>query len=155
MSNAWLADTRTADDLDATGYAEKVRDLLDNSPWLIARARTRHPGLRFDVGTMTDLDLADSSLTGLLALWSVIHVPDDYLPAVLAQFQRVLSPGGPLMVGFHLDSYDRRPDQVARWLRDAGFTVRAGRVMRPEDEIPDGLLLAKAAHVGDDINEWA
>src|ERR1700710_2704523 len=148
---SWLTDTRSSYDIDATGYAEKVRGLLgempylsasltlfaeqvhsagggpvvdmgcgpgyvagylhdagvdvfgiDLSPEMVAIARRDHPGLRFEVGTMTDLDLADDSVTGVLAFWSVIHVPDHPVPGVFEQFRRVLRPGGPLLVGFHV-----------------------------------------------------
>src|SRR5690349_11872719 len=197
MADAWLSDTRSSYDTDAYGYAEKVRGLLgdrpylraslalfaelvhragggpvadvacgtgyvtahlhdagvdvfgiDLSPEMIAVARRSYPDLRFEVGTMTDLDLADDSVTGVLAFWSVIHVPDHAVPAVFAQFHRVLHPGCPLLVGFHVgdgtrhtsegysgrsinvDSHRRRPDEVARWLREAGFTIEAELLMR-------------------------
>ena len=75
---------------------------IDLSAEMIAIARRDYPDLRFEVGTMTDLDLADDSVTGLLAFWSVIHVPDHAVPEVFAQFRRVMRPGGPLLVGFHV-----------------------------------------------------
>src|SRR3954447_25464437 len=190
MTDSWLSDTRTSYDNDAVGYADKVRGLLDGSPYLraslalfadlvrdaggglvadvgcgpgyvtrhlhdlgvdafgidlssemVAIARRDHPDLRFEVGTMTDLDLADDSVAGLLAFWSVIHVPDDLVPGVFEQFHRVLRPGAPLLIGFHVgdqtrhtsegysgrkinvDSHHRRPEQVSRWLRQAGFSI--------------------------------
>ena len=53
---------------------------IDLSPEMVALATRDHPDIRFEVGTMTDLDLADGSLTGVLAFWSVIHVPDRSVP---------------------------------------------------------------------------
>ena len=135
---------------------------IDLSPEMIAVARRDHPDLRFEVGTMTDLDLADDSVIGVLAFWSVIHVPDAAVPGVFAQFQRVLRPGCPLLVGFHVgdetrrtregwsgrsidvDSHRRRPDTVARWLRDAGFTIEAELVMRPDEDVPGAILIARS-----------
>lgn len=73
---------------------------IDLSPAMIEIARRDHPGLRFEVGSMTELDLADASVAGLLACWSLIHVPDEAVPGVFAQFHRVLRPGGPLLLGF-------------------------------------------------------
>lgn len=211
MPDHWLSDTRNSYDTDATGYAEKVRGLLDESPYLraslalfaelvcdagggpvadvgcgpgyvtrylhdlgadafgidlspqmIAIARRDYPDLRFEVGTMTDLHLADHSVAGVLAFWSVIHVPDDAVPGVFGQFRRVLRPGGPLLVGFHVgngtshtsegytgrsinvDTHRRRPDQVARWLRKAGFTIEAELVMRPDEEDPGAIVFARS-----------
>jgi SAM-dependent methyltransferase len=210
MPDSWLSDTRTSYDTDATGYADKVRGLLDESPFLraslalfaelvrdagggpvadigcgpgyvtrhlhdlgvdafgidlspemIALARRDYPDLRFEVGTMTDLDLADHSVAGVLAYWSVIHVPDPVVPEVFGQFRRVLRPGGPLLVGFHVghgtshtsegytgrsisvDTHLRRPDTVARWLREAGFTIDAELVMRPDEDAPGAIIFAR------------
>jgi len=36
MADAWLTDTRSSYDIDASGYAEKVRGLLDDKPYLRA-----------------------------------------------------------------------------------------------------------------------
>ncbi|WP_181763576.1 class I SAM-dependent methyltransferase [Streptomyces albidus (ex Kaewkla and Franco 2022)] len=116
---------------------------IDLSPRMIEVARHEHPGLRFEVGSMTQLGLADGSLAALIAWYSIIHVPDDAIGAVLAGFRRVLRPGGLLLLGFHVgdasppepqedgekwpESYvrRRRPSQVAAWLDEAGFTVEA------------------------------
>jgi SAM-dependent methyltransferase len=112
---------------------------IDLSPAMIEVARREHAGLRFEVGSMTELTAADDSLAGVLAFWSLIHVPGEAVPAVLRQFRRVLRPGAPLLIGFHVgdrtttrtqgygghpmnvEVHYRRPDTVAAWLRDAGF----------------------------------
>ncbi|MEP6298111.1 MAG: class I SAM-dependent methyltransferase, partial [Ilumatobacter sp.] len=91
------------------GYVTRhLRDLgveafgIDLSSEMVALARRDHPDLRFEVGTMTDLDLGDDSLAGVVAFWSVIHVPDRAVPGVFAEFHRVVRPGGSLLVGFHV-----------------------------------------------------
>ena len=211
MADAWLSDTRSSYDTDAAGYAEKVRGLLDQMPYLrasltlfaefvhgagggsvadvgcgpgyvtgylhdagvdafgidlspemIAIARRDYPGLRFEVGTMTDLDLADDSLVGLVAFWSVIHVPDYAIPGVFEQFRRVLRPQGLLLVGFHVgdetrhtsegytgrpvnvDSHRRRPSTMTGWLRDAGFTIEAELVIGPDEDVPGAVIFARS-----------
>ncbi|MGW1761851.1 hypothetical protein [Streptomyces mirabilis] len=40
---------------------------------MVAVARRSHPHLRFEVGTMTDLDIEDASLAGALAWYSTVH----------------------------------------------------------------------------------
>ncbi|TWF73192.1 class I SAM-dependent methyltransferase [Kitasatospora viridis] len=134
---------------------------IDLSPAMVDLARRDHPGLRFQVGSMTDLDLADESCAGLLAFWSLIHIPDDAVPTVLAHFRRVLRPGGPLLLGFHVGTesrlktegygghpmkvhiHRRHPDRVAAWLRDAGFTVEAHLLTDPDGSAPGALLFAR------------
>jgi ubiquinone/menaquinone biosynthesis C-methylase UbiE len=133
---------------------------VDLSPGMVEVARRDHPGLRFEVGSMTDLVLPDASLAGLLAWWSLIHVPDELVPAVFGQFRRVLRPGGPVLLGFHVGDesrlktegygghpmnvqvYRRRPGQVAGWLRDTGFTVEAQLLLDP-GERPGALVFAR------------
>jgi SAM-dependent methyltransferase len=133
---------------------------IDLSPEMVALARRDHPDLRFDVGTMTDLDLADDSVDGVLAFWSVIHVPDASVPRAFSEFHRVLRPGSPVLVGFHVgdgartttegysgrpihvESHRRRPAQVSGWLREAGFRIEAELVLRPDDEVPGAILIA-------------
>jgi SAM-dependent methyltransferase len=135
---------------------------IDLSPELIALARRDYPDLRFEVGTMTDLDLPDDSVAGVVAFWSVIHVPDRAMPGVFEQFRRVLRPGGPVLVGFHVgdetrhtsagytgrpinvESHHRRPSTVAGWLRDAGFTIEAELVMGPENDVPGAVVFARS-----------
>jgi SAM-dependent methyltransferase len=135
---------------------------IDLSPAMVELARRDHPDIRFEVGTMTDLDLADGSLTGVLAFWAVIHVPDHSVPGVFAEFRRVLRPAAPLLVGFHVgdevdhttegysggainvDSYRRPPAKVARWLRETGFTIEAQLLMDPDEEVPGANLFARS-----------
>lgn len=138
---------------------------IDLSPEMIAIARRDHPDLGFEVGSMTDLPLLDRSVGGVLAFWSVIHIPDVAVPGVFGEFRRVLRPGGPLLVGFHVgdetrhsttgytgrpisvDSHRRRPEQVSRWLREAGFTIDAELLIRPDEEIPGAVVFARAPQV--------
>lgn len=134
---------------------------IDLSPKMVAIARRDYPNLRFEVGTMTHLDLPDDSVAGVLAFWSVIHVPDDSVPGVFEQFRRVLRSGSPLLIGFHVgdeathtsegysgrsmnvDSFRRRPDRIARWLRQAGFAIEAELIMRPDEDVPGAIILAR------------
>jgi SAM-dependent methyltransferase len=147
-----------------TGF---LRDLgvdafgIDLSPGMIEVARADHPGVRFEVGSMTDLALPDASVAGLLAWWSLIHVPDAEVAGVLAHFRRVLRPGGPLVLGFHegnlathkTDGYGghpmdvhihrRPPARLTAWLHQAGFTVEARVTLDPGGRLPGGVLFAR------------
>jgi SAM-dependent methyltransferase len=133
---------------------------IDLSPAMIDLARRDHPDLQFEVGSMTDLQLADASVCALLAFWSLIHIPDDAVPTVFGHFHRVLRPGAPLLLGFHVGDesrlktqgygghpmkvyvHRRQPDQVAAWLRDTGFTVKAQLLIDPDASVPGAILFA-------------
>jgi SAM-dependent methyltransferase len=137
---------------------------IDLSAAMVELARRDHPGLRFEVGSMTDPhlpQLAPGSVAGLLAFWSLIHVPDDEVPVVLGLFRRALRPGGVLLVGFHAGDrtrlktegygghpmrvyvHRRPPARVRAWLRAAGFTVEAELVTDPDTSVPGALLFAR------------
>jgi SAM-dependent methyltransferase len=132
---------------------------IDLSAEMVALARAAQPHLRFDVGTMLALDLADGSLGGVLALFSTIHLPPRQLPAAFAEFFRVVSPGGHLLLGFlagddplprEVDhrvapAYEWSPDTIADLLRQNGF-AEVGRLSREPHEgerFRSGLLLAR------------
>jgi len=135
---------------------------VDLSPGMLAVARREHPELRFDEGRMTGLDLPDGALGGIVAYYSLIHTPAERLPAVLAEFHRLLAPGGNLLVAFqvgdeplrvaepfgHAVSLDFRrlsPDGIAALLEGAGFAVRARQVREPDgrEVVPQAVLLAR------------
>lgn len=134
---------------------------IDLSSGMIEVARRDHPDLRFEVGSMTDLDVADCSVAGLVAWYSLIHVPDDEVSLVLSHFRRVLRPGGPLLLGFHVGDGPRRktrgygghpmnvcvhrrqPGQMTAWLNDACFTVEARWMLSSAESELGGILLAR------------
>lgn len=136
---------------------------VDLSPAMIDIARREHSDLRFEVGSMTELDIADDALAGLLAFWSLIHVPDDVIPLVLGHFHRALRPGGRLLIGFHVgdelrhkvegygrhpmnvDVHYRRPDRMTAWLLENGFTVEARMEVDLDQSTPGALLFARRA----------
>jgi ubiquinone/menaquinone biosynthesis C-methylase UbiE len=139
---------------------------VDLSPGMIAQARLRHPDLRFEEGSMLALDLPDGTLGGILAWYSIIHIPQERLPEAFAEFHRVLAPGGHVLLAFQvgdeplhvaeafgravsLNFYRRQPDRVAELLSRAGLDVRARLRREPDDEgdfaerTPQGFLLAR------------
>lgn len=126
---------------------------VDLSPRMVALARRAHPELRFHVGSMTSLDLPDETLGGVLALYSIIHVPDAALPTVFAEFHRVLAPGGHVLLGFQtgpdtghlhleerfghemsLDYWFRTPDTVVSLLAKAGLTLQSQTIREPDGD---------------------
>lgn len=142
---------------------------VDLSPGMVAVARRRHPGLRFAVGSMAALDLPDGSVGGVLAWYSIIHTPPDRLPGLLAEFHRVLMPGGHLLLAFQtgdervhldrgyghdiaLDVYRLDPDHIVALLDRANLPCHTRTLRAPGDRerTPQAYLLArKAAGTGD------
>ncbi|MES4888738.1 class I SAM-dependent methyltransferase [Streptomyces sp. NPDC096012] len=138
---------------------------VDASPVMVGLARDAHPGLRFEVGSMAALDIADGALGGVLSRWSVIHTPPRDVPAVLTEIARVLAPGGHLLIDFpatdgpqhETQAYDHAvatayrwyPDRFAALLRDQGLTQAARTVIEPQPtdrrQFQEVQLLARKA----------
>ncbi|MFG2987886.1 class I SAM-dependent DNA methyltransferase [Streptomyces sp. NPDC048257] len=135
---------------------------VDLSPAMVAVARRTYPGLRFEVGSMAALDVADGVLGGVLAWYSTVHTPPSELPAVFAEFARVLAPGGHLLIAFKagddrirldhayghpvdLDVYRTPPRLIAELLAGAGLTevARLVREADADEKSPQGFLLAR------------
>ena len=134
---------------------------IDLSPRMVALARAAHPGVRFEVGDMTRLDLPERSLSGALLWYSLIHVPDAAAPGVIARVARALRPGGVLLLGFQVGDEVRSPthayggipvtlrsqrrpvSRVAGWVRDAGLVVDLEAVRDPDGDPPEGRVLAR------------
>jgi SAM-dependent methyltransferase len=142
---------------------------IDLSREMVAIAQQAHPGLRFDVGSMTALDLPDDALGGIVALYSIIHIPSERLPGVFAEFFRVLAPGGQLMLAFQagnddpqhvdewfghavsLDAHRWSPRRIGELLGEAGFLLRASMVREPEagaETVQRAYLLASKPQTG-------
>jgi SAM-dependent methyltransferase len=73
----------------------------DLSPGVVAEARRRQPGLDFRVADLRRLPVPDGSLAGILAFYSLIHLPRPQLPVALAEFRRALKPAGTLLLAMH------------------------------------------------------
>ncbi len=108
---------------------------IDHSPEFLAIAESRFPDARFRQASLEQTGCADASLDGVLAWYSVIHTRPEELAAVLAEFRRVLRPGGSLLVGLfawsHLETFEHAVIRAYRWpsgqfsrvLHEAGFSV--------------------------------
>jgi SAM-dependent methyltransferase len=135
---------------------------VDLSPGMVTVARRDHPGVRFEVGSLTALDVPDGALTGVVAWYSIIHLPPDDVPAALAELHRVLASGGRLLLAFqiadeplHLTEVLGRnvsltirrwsPDRIVELLDAAGFAVEARLVRAPDatERTPQAHVLAR------------
>ena len=134
---------------------------VDLSPRMVEHARRLNPGLRFEVASATELQVADASLGGVLGWWSLFNLPRALLPGVLATFARALVPGGQVLLGMHVGDSDVerteayggvpvawtthlwRPEQLTALLSEAGLEpVAELRLPPPLPEMRDQVLLA-------------
>ena len=122
---------------------------IDLSARMVDVARAAHPELRFEVGSMTALELRANTVGGIVARYSTIHLTDAELPVAFAEFHRVLVPGGYVLLDFQvgdervdraeayghaveLTAYRRPVATVAAALEGAGFDVIAELTRAPD-----------------------
>ncbi|MEV6770756.1 class I SAM-dependent methyltransferase [Nocardia sp. NPDC051030] len=132
---------------------------VDLSPEMIRLAREQHPDVQFEVGSMDQLKSADGALAGIVAWYSIIHTSPEQLPTILAEFARVLRPGGHVLLGFQasderdgVQEFDHKvttgyrwaPDTLADVLGRTGFqvTARLVREPRPDERFQQATLFA-------------
>jgi SAM-dependent methyltransferase len=126
-------------DVEATG--------IDIVPDFVDHARRTDPGGRYEIGSIERLPVPDHSIAGILAWYSLIHVPPDDVDGVLAELRRAMAPSGVLVVGFFdgdvVEAFEHKVVTAYRWpvdelsvrLRRAGFT-EIERQQRPGETAP-------------------
>lgn len=140
--------------LDSIGCEVSGVDLV---PEFVAHARQAHPGVQFEVESLTDASRPDSSLAGVLAWYSLIHLDPDQLDAAMPAIRRVVAPDGTVVVGFFegpvreafdhkvISAYRWPVDEIASRLAAAGF-VEVERLQRGHEgeRRPHAVLVARA-----------
>jgi ubiquinone/menaquinone biosynthesis C-methylase UbiE len=71
---------------------------VDISPHCVELARHEHPDLSFLVMNIAQLAILDQSLDGLISYYALHYLPRRQIGNVLAEFARVLKPGGELLL---------------------------------------------------------
>lgn len=75
---------------------------LDLSEGMVSEARARHPGVLFRVGSMLALDDQDDSWSGATYFYAIVHLAPEELCQALRELRRVLRPGAPALLAFHV-----------------------------------------------------
>ncbi|WP_307102155.1 class I SAM-dependent methyltransferase [Arthrobacter globiformis] len=108
---------------------------VDLVPEFIENARVRFPDVPFRVASFHNLGVPNGSLHGLLAWYSLIHMPPNELSVALREIARALVGGGRLLVGFFegapaepfshavTTAYLWSVEQARHLLNEAGFDV--------------------------------
>ena len=131
---------------------------IDPGSAFIGDARKRFPLTRFRIGRAELLEEQAASVGGVLAWFSLIHLPPEGLDVALREFARVVKPGGSVLIGFFLGgaaqpfahpiapAYYWSLDAMGDRLEAAGFSVRGWRVQGPEQQGAQALMVAERLH---------
>jgi ubiquinone/menaquinone biosynthesis C-methylase UbiE len=85
---------------------------LDLSPQMLEQARKLNPDISFREGNMLALDLQDGTLAGIAAFYAIVNIPQPSLPVVFREMERVLQPGGLLLLAFHTGDEALHEDEL-------------------------------------------
>ncbi len=124
--------------------ADRTRELhaVDPDPSLLAAARREHPEIHFQRARAEALPFADDSFD-LAVTWGVLnHVPEASIREATAELDRVVVPGGSLVIS---EATDGTPDprweyrSIAEWRRlfSPRRLVRAARTEREAEPFRD------------------
>lgn len=128
---------------------------IDLVPAFIDHARATYPGIRFDLRSIDRIDADDASFDGVLSWFSTIHHEPSRMPVPLAEFARVLRPGGRLVLGFFVgpavEPFDHAVVRAHRWpvgvmeelLDAAGFEVIETHERHTRTERPVGAIVGE------------
>jgi SAM-dependent methyltransferase len=75
---------------------------MDLSLTAVAEAGRRHPAIEFDLGDMLALPLVDGAAAGIVAFYSIVHFSPEQLQTAFGEMHRVMRPGAPLLLAFHV-----------------------------------------------------
>jgi ubiquinone/menaquinone biosynthesis C-methylase UbiE len=116
---------------------------FDLSPRMTAVAKATHPELPFAAAHAAALPLRSATLGGLVAWYSLINMPTEWLSSIFVEFARVTRAGAPVLVAFQsgegqrvdrstsyglpvtLTYYRHSADAATEALTAAGFTLYA------------------------------
>ena len=130
---------------------------IDLVPGFIERARSSYPGVRFDVGSIDEIDEPDDSLGGILSWYSTIHHDPSRISEPLTEFARVLRPGGLLAIGYFegavREAFDHAITTAYRWpaseleqaLEASGFEVLESHRRTRRTHRPHGAVICQLA----------
>jgi ubiquinone/menaquinone biosynthesis C-methylase UbiE len=134
----------------------------DISPAMIDEAQRAFPGSKFQVGDLTSLDVADCSVAGIVARYSLIHLAPAQLTDVFREWFRLLKPRAPVLVSFFasnssvthglpfdhavVTAHELFPETVVAEMQTVGFDSFEVSTRKPQDgerPLDHGTILAR------------
>jgi SAM-dependent methyltransferase len=125
---------------------------VDLSANMVAEAQRLNPEIHFHQGNMLSLPAPNDSWGGIAAFYCIIHIPREQIIEALLEMNRMLKPGGTLLITFHigtevkhLDEWWEKPvnldfafylpSEMEDWLKEAGFELKETLIRDPNPQV--------------------
>lgn len=104
---------------------------IDLSPAMTQIAQSLNPDIPFAQGNMLALDgVGDESFDGIAAFYAIVNFSKEDLPHVFAELQRVLKPGGWILLSFHVGDETRHFEEFLERHVTLDFTFFTTQAVR-------------------------
>ena len=133
---------------------------IDISEKCVEIAKRHSPGIRFEVGDMSELKYEDNYFDGLISYYSIIDTPKKYVSKVMEEYRRVMKKNGLLLLvlkegeeegyqkellGIETEIYMSlfTEEETRRYLESSGFEIIKMEKRAPyKDEIKVNRIFA-------------
>ncbi|KRE38296.1 hypothetical protein ASG73_04890 [Janibacter sp. Soil728] len=136
---------------------------VDAVPQFVESARERFPLTSFEVGDLLELPFVDARFGGVLAWYSVIHMNPEESASALAEFARVTTDDGHLLMGAFLGpdghpfdhavttAYCRSEQGLTTQIEAAGFHVLSTHTRTSREHRPHLAVIARKRPPGQKV----
>ena len=125
---------------------------IDISPGMIKKARTVHPGIKFETGDMLDLKYKGEFFDSAIAFYAIVNFDYKHVRTAFEEINRVLKSGGQFLFSFHvgekkvhlasflnenvnIDFYFFNTDKIMDLLKKTGFIIITAAERFPYENI--------------------
>lgn len=85
---------------------------VDLSPAMVEQARRFNPDIPFAIGDMTALALENGSIGAIVAFYAIVNLAAEMRQTAFREMARVLTPGGHLLLSFHIGDEVINPKEM-------------------------------------------
>lgn len=136
---------------------------VDLSEGMLQRARHLNPGIDFYRGDMRALPFAENAWAGIAAFYAIVNLYPAEVAQAIREMWRVLQPGGPLLLSFHLGEDVAQLEEdiwgcgaslefrffraktILGYMREAGFEI--DEVIERDPYAPDVEYQSRRAYI--------
>ncbi len=120
---------------------------IDQSGEMLKQCRAKNPGMETKLGTFFAIPYMDHTFDFVVSSYALHHLTDEQKCLAIAEFQRVLKPGGRLVIADFMFTHQQERERHMKSLKDGG-QLEAIREIEDEYYADRSVLLAELEKLG-------